>query len=360
MQHLKERNKSAVSRERSNGFVKNDIKTVSYKSPRSRVKTIVLRSLSVLGVLLLAFIVCFFSVTTIITKGPSKTARDMFVTTVMETSAAKFLARMYFSEAQIKEIQAKNNLVDTGEVTDTNVEFEPPKEEVVPEKAIEIFDVVGGTYKGKMMVVHDPSRLKVATLPQFDREKSGMTVEAMIKAEGAIAGINAGGFEDKGGVGKGGMPLGFVIKDSKLVFGTEKTGGSIIGIDKNNRLIVGILTAGEALKKNVRDAVTFGPALITNSVPTKSPGTGGGLNPRTAIGQRADGALLILVIDGRQSHSIGASYKDLIDVMVEYKAVNAGNLDGGASAVMYYQGELVTTCASLTGPRDLPTAFVIK
>ena len=63
-------------------------------------------------------------------------------------------------------------------------------------------------------------------------------------------------------------------------------------------------------------------------------GYGGGLNPRTAIGQRADGTVLLLVIDGRQPSSIGASYNDLIGIFMEYGAVNAYNLDGGNSAML--------------------------
>ena len=89
-------------------------------------------------------------------------------------------------------------------------------------------------------------------------------------------------------------------------------------------------------------------------------GSGGGLNPRTVLGQRADGAVLMLVIDGRQPHSLGATYKDCIDVMLEYGAVNAGNLDGGSSTILLYDGEVRNVCASLYGPRNLPTAFIVK
>ena len=89
-------------------------------------------------------------------------------------------------------------------------------------------------------------------------------------------------------------------------------------------------------------------------------GTGGGLNPRTAIGQRADGAVLLLVIDGRQSHSLGATYKDCQQVMLDYGAVNAANLDGGSSTLMIYEGEHVNMCATLYGSRDMPTSFLVK
>jgi exopolysaccharide biosynthesis protein len=69
---------------------------------------------------------------------------------------------------------------------------------------------------------------------------------------------------------------------------------------------------------------------------------------------------LLLVIDGRQPHSLGATYKDCIDVMLAHGAVNAGNLDGGSSTAMYYNGEIVNSCVALTGSRWIPTAFIVK
>jgi bla regulator protein BlaR1 len=45
--------------------------------------------------------------------------------------------------------------------------------------------------------------------------------------------------------------------------------------------------------------------------------------------------------------------------MLEYGAVNAGNLDGGSSSVMVYDGEIINHCASVTGPRRIPTGFIV-
>ena len=89
-------------------------------------------------------------------------------------------------------------------------------------------------------------------------------------------------------------------------------------------------------------------------------GVCGGINPRTAIGQRADGAILLLVVDGRQATSLGASFSDLQDIMLQYGAVNASAMDGGTSTQMYYNGEVINKPYSPTGPRTLPTAFLIK
>lgn len=68
----------------------------------------------------------------------------------------------------------------------------------------------------------------------------------------------------------------------------------------------------------------------------------------------------MLVIDGRQVNSLGASYADVINVMLEYGAVNAANLDGGSSSLMYYKGEYINSCASLYGPRNMPTSIIVR
>lgn len=310
---------------------------------------------------LVSLVLFVFGVVTVFCKGPSPAARDLFVVSVMETSAAKFLARIYYTPEEIEQIIARNAVVETDMVTDEQLVSIPQTGDTQLDKSeILIEDVKGSTFKGKMMIVNDPSRVYVSTPDQLGPGISGMRVEEMIQRDGAIAGVNAGGFADEGGVGLGGEPIGIVIKNGELVYGSLNGSSTVIGFDKNDRLIVGQMSGREALDKNLRDAVSFGPVLVINGEPAEVNGTGGGLNPRTAIGQRSDGAVLILVIDGRQAHSIGATYNDLVDVMLDYGAVNAANLDGGSSSLMYYQGELLTTCASLYGPRKLPTAVLVK
>ena len=321
--------------------------------------TVVLRILAVLGVVIVSLVVFVLAATDMICNGPSPTFRDKFVVTVMETSAAKFLARMHYTDAEIDEIIARNSVKKLGEVTDAGkIEIAPPEEtpDYVP---IEVVDVSGPTFKGKMMIVRDPARVTVATLSQFGTADGGKRVEDFVKESGAVAGVNGGGFADAGGVGNGGVPTGVVIKDSKIVYGPETGRFDFVGFDSENKLIVGNLSGREALDMGMRDGLTFDPTLIVNGSPAEVQGTGGGLNPRTAIGQRADGAVLILVIDGRQASSIGASFEDVIDVMLDFDAVNAGNLDGGSSSLMVYEGEVITVCASLYGSRKLPSAFIV-
>lgn len=308
-------------------------------------------------VLLLVFL---FSCTTMICYGPSPAARDLFVNTVMETSALKFMARIYFSEEEIADIQASNTAQVYDIITDTDSVTITASENKEETADITVEDVKGATFIGKMMIVNDPSRIYVATVPNFNKDSAGMLLTDMVEQNHAVAGINAGGFEDEGGVGKGGMPLGVVIQNGKITCDTTPDIASVvIGFDSSHKLIVGTMTAAQAIANGIVEGVSFGPALVINGERVPITGSGGGLNPRTAIGQRQDGAVLLLVIDGRQAQSLGASYKDVADVMLEYGAVNAGNLDGGSSSMMIWNGEVLNTRSNLIGPRRLPTAILV-
>ncbi len=311
--------------------------------------------------IILLILTAFFGALTIVNYGPSPAARDLFVVSVMETSAAKFLARIYFSEAEVQEILEANRVMDLDGVSDGSLIHAPAAAEVEAAEDIIIEDIVGDTFKAKMMIVRDPSRVMVGVAHDtFVQGVRGKTVADIIRRCEGTAGVNAGGFLDEQGKGDGSIPVGIVISEGKLKWGSQSTTYEVIGIDNEHKLVIGKMTGKEALDRGIRDAVSFGPMLIINGEALEVKGAGGGLNPRTAIGQRADGAMLLLTIDGRQVNSLGGSMSDVIDLMIEYEAVNAANLDGGSSTVMIYEGELINVCGSLYGPRAMPTAIVVK
>ena len=122
------------------------------------------------------------------------------------------------------------------------------------------------------------------------------------------------------------------------------------------------MTGEKALSLGIEYACSYGPALIINGVPcNEKKSLGGGLNPRTAIGQRADGAILMLVVNGRKVDSLGATMDDLVEIMLSFGAVNASNLDGGSSSLMKYDGEFKNTSSYIYGgERVLPTAILVR
>lgn len=333
------------------------------KNNKSRlIKRIALSIFTALFVIVLGLLGVIY----ILEFGPSNTARNLFVNSAMESSAGKFMATMFLPDEKIAQIRKDNSVVASDDITDTSLinigtnETDTADGDDYDEDGIQIIDISNDTYKGKMMIVKDPSRVTVGISGQYGASYSGKTVMDMAMNYDAVAAVNGGGFEDNNGVGNGGTPIGLVISDGELKYGSAGSSYEVIGFDNNNNLVVGKMTASEALSRGVRDALSFGPILIVNGQASQVNGSGSGLNPRTAIGQRADGAILLLVIDGRQVNSLGASYADVIDVMLEYGAVNAANLDGGSSSLMYYKGEYINSCASLYGPRNMPTSIIVR
>ncbi len=328
----------------------------------------------ILAVTLVTLVMLFlllYLVIGVVILGPSEYAGKLMVTTLMETSAAKFVPHMYMSAEKVQSIIGTNEEETDIEVQAALIKL-PVKDDsektdlpAIGEKdgdGIEIFDVKGATFYGKIMVVEDPMRVFVG-IPKdgFGYDKSGMTVHEMIDHYGATAGTNAGGFYDPNGNGTGGVPDGIVIYDGELLWGNPGSYYSLAGIDKDGLLHVGRITAQTALDRGVQYAASYGPALIVNGTPqNEKRALGGGLNPRTAIGQREDGAILLLVVNGRSVDSLGATLDDLVEVFLEYGAVNATNLDGGSSSLMIYEGENVTHSAYVYGERVVSTSILVK
>ena len=297
--------------------------------------------------------------------GPSPSARSLFVTSVLETSAVGFLATWFLPAEDVQTILATNKVEEFDVVTNPNLISIPDTTKEgnnnTEQKEIELVQVSGLTYKGNMIIIKDPSRVYVGACANLNNSaKRGDRLTTMMERDNALAGVNGGGFLDTNGRGTGSVPIGFVFSKGEYRAGSTDEKELLIGFDSNHKLIVGEMTGQEALDMGIRDALTFGPALIINGVPADFSGVSSGLNPRSAIGQREDGTVLLLVVDGRQTNSLGASYSDLIEIMVEYGAVNAANLDGGSSSLMIYDGEYISKSSSLLGDRTMPTCFLVE
>ena len=311
-----------------------------------------------------------YGVCAVVFLGPSTSSIDKLVTSTLEMSAAKFVPHIFFSQEEIDTILANNTVVDMEDVTDPNLVVVPPiTDDPIEEndewkdhpEGIRLEKIRGKTYRGYVLIIRDPSRVYVATSSDFTGSAPGLKISEAVSKENAIAAINAGGFPDAGGVGAGNVPIGLTISQNRFLWGNRNQWyGAVVGFDKNNVLIVGNMSGQQAIDKGIRDCVCFGPILVVNGEPATVTGDSGSLNPRTAIGQRSDGAVIFLCVDGRMANSLGASYSDLIDIMIEFGAVNAMNLDGGSSTHMVYKGEHVNVSSSLYGPRRMPTYFMVK
>ena len=326
-----------------------------------------------LGLLLLEtvllVVIALYGVMYVLAKGPSPTARDLFVRSVRETSAMGFLADLYFTPEEIAEIESAGSIEEYKETDTSLINISAPETSDGPVAdewgfvdedgdGIILQDVKGEGYSGYMMIVLDPSRVIMGSRPELYAAR-GFTVEEMVKEFDAVAGINAGGFYDPDGSGNGSIPDSLTVFEGQIYYEHRGTDEGFVGLDNNHILHVGKLTAEEIRQRNIQYGVCFGPVLISNGEIALAEGNVGGLNPRTAIGQRSDGAILLLVIDGRQVISIGATYMDMVEIFLEFGAVNACNLDGGSSSMMWYEDGYVNNCASVIGIRPVPTTFVV-
>ncbi|MGG1661262.1 phosphodiester glycosidase family protein [Brevibacillus sp. NRS-1366] len=236
---------------------------------------------------------------------------------------------------------------------------EKPKELV----EIEEINVSKGNYyfKGKIMNISDPKRVQLLVTNRKDR---GDLLDEFVKKTNAVGIVNASGFSDPDGYGQGAQAYGVVIHDGKILQGyNPKSGETSLGITYDGKLITGSYTAEQLVKMGVRDAMSFRPQLIVNgkNLFADKPAKSWGIQPRTAIGQKADGTIVFVVIDGRQpGHSIGASMNDLAELLAERGVVTAMAMDGGSSSMMLHNGEAITktSCPYYRG-RYLPNAWAV-
>lgn len=331
------------------------------------------RPLGRLGVFALVtlalLLVTLLGVIWVLEKGPSPTVTEKFCRSMRETSAIRWIPNIFLSEEEVAAFKSESTENDETETVNTSlIHIAPAQTETETESddGVELISITHGTAKGKLLIVRDPSRIILGvSSAEFDAKTPGMQLTALVEKYGGVAGTNAGGFNDENGRGNGGVPQGLVISGGALLHtGKDNETYNVVGFDADHILHVGTMTAEEALAQGITDAVSFrthdglASSLIINGE-VQSKNLGGGVNPRTAVGQCADGSVLLLVLDGRSINTLGATMQDVADIMLEYGAVNAGNLDGGSSSVMVYGGEIVNNCASVTGPRNIPTAFVV-
>ena len=305
----------------------------------------------------------------VILKGPSPALRSMFISTMDETRRFRFIPQIFLTAdelaAERSTAEAETDLATNKELITVAAKEENKSADhtdaygLVDEDGDGIIfqEVKGNGYKGYMIVILDPTRVFVGKPDSYGGV--GLTLEQMVQKYGALGGINAGGFKDDGGGGLGGEPEGLTIVDGVAYSLDSHTTEGFAGLDRNGILHVGFYSYDDCVANDIVHAVSFGPILVSNGEPVEPPSSS--VNPRTAIGQRADGAIIMLVIDGRQVHSIGATYQDMMDLMLDYGAVNAINMDGGSSTVMYYDGRYVNSCSAEGGqPRPLPDAWLFK
>ena len=290
----------------------------------------------------------------LIFNGPSPAARDILTMTLLEPSGTKWIPGLFMDAQTLDSIRTRDdsNLKDefsnTSEIVinkDTAISAGTDEWANYPD-GIRFESHSGDTYNAHIMIVRDPSKVYLGTSTEnFSTSIPGTRIDDQIETDGAIAGVNAGAFFDNGtsDPSVGSVPEGLVYSKGACKWTTGSPPNGIkgfAGFNKDNILVVAQdnLSKAQAEELNIRDGCCFGPVLIMNGeINQEAYNSNSGWNPRTAIGQRKDGAVVFVCIDGRQAGSAGGTYKDVIDIMIEYGVVNACNMDGGSSSIMVYR-----------------------
>ncbi len=377
---------------------------------KSRVKKYILRSLLILVTLILMLITAVVAAVATVAYGPSKSIREGLVLSATQASATKWVPGLFLSDEEVADIlergsavneevvsfeDYKNTYTDEGVHGSAGTEQgslgssgEQEDEWAHDEDGIKLSTFYGSNFKAYMLLVRDPSRLYVACSGGFGNpEGRGKDIFGIASQEGCIAAVNGGEFPDGQGIGTGSQPIGLTYSRGRVAW-NQQTSKSFIGIDKNNKLVVlNDITPARAQQLGIRDGVSFQPTasenvLITNDgekITIHRHDGDKARAQRTAIGQRADGAIILLVTDGRTAASAGATYNDITEIMVKHGAVTAGMLDGGSSSVMYYdkfyekypdrypedeldrlqKRGLVNRYVAFASPRTIPTFFCV-
>lgn len=359
-----------------------DKETKKIKRKKLGVGKIIGRSILSIFTALLLVVALVVGSCFVICYGPSPTLRDMLVISAKQASATKWAPGLFLSEEKVNEIieKSKEINVDTIDTSEFSAEIDEWDNAI---DGMQYISVRKPKFKAYILLVKDASRVKVGvSSDDFETSVQGERIFEIAQKYNAVATINGGEFLDEGGMGTGARPMGLTYSDGEIVW-SDNLYRTFMGFDKNNKLICkNSMSEAEAKKLGIRDGVCFqnGNLLIDHEgekvnlyYSDKNTGTA----QRTAIAQRADGTVILLVTDGRSADSIGATRNDVIDLLVEYGAVTAGMLDGGSSAMMYYkdfykkyptdtsefdeyqkQG-LVNRYKAFTKPRRIPTYFIV-
>lgn len=144
---------------------------------------------------------------------------------------------------------------------------------------------------------------------------------------------------------------GKLIETSYGALNIPENGFVVVGSEKNIDTIIKAKRFKLNIQMNpewegVNHIISGGPYLIKNNeiyvdMTAQKLAAIGGRNPRTAIGYTKDNHLIMMTADGREGASIGLTLMELASLMKEFGCINAMNLDGGGSTVMYVQGQVV-------------------
>lgn len=300
----------------------------------------------------------------ILLYGPFENAKSRFVGTAMGSMHYQWLATTFLSDEEIAEITGGSTLESMDESGGSLINIPKVQDDSISYATLDN----NNNFSGHVIFINDPTRIKIGYTSKLNSaNKEGETTSQIAINNDAVAAVNGGAFTDEANsqewTANGGTPSGIIITNGEVIYddSNDQELGTI-AMTKEGRLLIGYYTLDELLAKNVTEAVSFKTTLLVNNGKIASiSGDGGeGSAPRTLIGQREDGSIVLAVLDSKSGNRIAATLKEAQEVMSKLGCVTAGTLDGGKSATMYYNGEVVNNPSYALGERSIPTAIIVK
>ena len=216
--------------------------------------------------------------------------------------------------------------------------------------------VSGSGYRGVLAVAKDPSRLTLEASSGIG--SYGEYAGTIAQNHGGVLAMTASGFNDPEGKGNGGLLAGYCRTNGEDHYGPSY-GWSYKRLELREDNYFYIVDVATPVDERTTDAMEFTPALVVDGQILDTPGWNS-LNPRAIIGQSDKGEILMLVVEGRFIDSLGITVQDCGPILAQHNCMQALNVDGGTSAILWYDGEYVTRCSNTACPegRMLPNAFV--
>lgn len=311
------------------------------------------------------YILIFLGITTplVLLYGPYENTKKTVVSTVLATRHS-YLIKNFLSQSTIDDILGKSNEGNVNvsqDMSKVNIKYTTGNE-------INRINISTDRYDGFLLEIKNPLKVKVAMTKYLG--KMGQKTSEMAADHDAVAAINGGAFVDVSSdgteyAGTGAEPGGLVVSNGELIFPKkgldENQVFNVVAFSKEGKLIVGNHSYAQLKELDVKEAMCFRPPnIIINGARQVKNKMEEGLNPRTAIGQKQDGTVLFLVIDGRKISTPGASLYDVQEILMSKGAINAGALDGGYSSTMYYKGEVINSPNAWDGERSVATAYYVE
>ena len=240
--------------------------------------------------------------------------------------------------------------------------YDEPVLAIDAESGVLLLRIQDTGYRGVLAVGKDPAALSIEMCSTLG--SCGQLIGTTAEEHDGVLAMNASGFLDPGGNGNGGQLAGYAMSNGEA-HGTHFGAWAYKRIELHEDNLFYIKDANSTVGEGCTDATEFQPAMIIDGVKyTTDYWTD--TQPRACIGQSDKYEILMLVIEGRYPLDgiVGTSVNTCSDILLKHGCMQAMNLDGGSSAMMWFDGKYVMQSSSsplrYSGGRPTPNAWVYK